>query len=46
MLVCPTCKKDIYIQQRKQCFKISCYDPYYCWNCDKFLSYNEVEVEK
>jgi uncharacterized protein YbaR (Trm112 family) len=46
MLVCPYCGKDVYIQQRKTSFKISCYEPYYCWMCNKFLDYNEVEVKK
>lgn len=45
MLVCPTCEKDVYIQQRTQGAVWSVSAPYYCWCCDEFLNYNEVEVK-
>lgn len=46
MLVCPTCKKDVYVQQRAQGAIWAINEPYYCWCCDEFLDYNEVEVKK
>lgn len=47
MLVCDKCGKDVYIQQRDQkAVYPSHNEPYYCWLCERFKNYNEVEVKK
>ena len=47
MLVCEECKQDVYIQQRNsEAVWQSIDEPYYCWYCEKFRNYNEVEKKK
>lgn len=46
MLVCEVCKRDVYIQQRKSEIYGPIDEPYYCWYCEEFKGYNEVETEK
>lgn len=46
MLLCKACKQDIYIQQREVKFKTVLDEPYYCWYCEEFKNYNEVEANK
>lgn len=47
MLVCNKCGKDVYVQQRDlRAVYPSHNEPYYCWLCERFKDYNEVEVKK
>lgn len=46
MLICEKCKQDVYIQQRVKIELNPLNAPYYCWYCEEFKNYNEVETEK
>lgn len=46
MLVCEECKQDVYIQQRNSEAVGQTDEPYYCWYCEAFRNYNEVESKK
>lgn len=46
VIVCKKCGKDVYIQQRTTNYILSITEPYYCWFCEDFRNYNEVETRK
>lgn len=46
VIVCKKCGEDVYIQQRTTNYILSITYPYYCWSCEDFRNYSEVETGK